>query len=88
MKSIKVMLIAAFAIISLAGFSQQTKTKSSKNKETKTEKVKYECPMHPEESADKPGKCSKCKMDLKEVKKESKAYACPMENVLNAKWTW
>ena len=81
MKSIKVMMIAAFVILSLAGFSQQSKTQPSKNKETKTEKVKYECPMHPEESADKPGKCSKCKMDLKEVKQDSKVYACPMHPV-------
>ena len=24
----------------------------------------YVCPMHPEEKSDKPGKCSKCGMDL------------------------
>lgn len=78
MKSIKVMMIAAFAILSLAGFSQESNTKSSKKKGANTEKVKYECPMHPEESAGKPGKCSKCKMDLKEVKQDSKVFTCPM----------
>ena len=29
---------------------------------------KYCCPMHPEETSDKPGKCSKCHMDLEKVK--------------------
>jgi len=78
MKSIKVMMIAAFAILSLAGFSQESNPKSSKKKGANTEKVKYECPMHPEESAGKPGKCTKCKMDLKEVKQDSKVFTCPM----------
>lgn len=27
--------------------------------------ISYSCPMHPEEKGDKPGKCSKCGMDLK-----------------------
>jgi len=31
-----------------------------------TAAVSYVCPMHPEEKGDKPGKCSKCGMDLKE----------------------
>lgn len=25
----------------------------------------YECPMHPAEQSDRPGKCAKCGMDLK-----------------------
>jgi len=28
------------------------------------EKAQYSCPMHPEEVSDKPGKCSKCGMNL------------------------
>jgi len=37
-------------------------------KETmKTDGVKgYSCPMHADVTSDKPGKCSKCGMDLKE----------------------
>jgi hypothetical protein len=27
--------------------------------------MKYCCPMHPNEVSDKPGKCSKCGMELK-----------------------
>lgn len=43
------------------------------SKENKPEKpakvtvVKYECPMKCEPASDKPGKCSKCKMELKKV---------------------
>lgn len=36
--------------------------------------AKYTCPMHPEVTSDKPGKCPKCGMDL--VK--AKMYSCPM----------
>ena len=47
----------------------------------------YTCPMHPEVTSDKPGKCPKCEMDLEktslkkaETKSETKSvmYACPM----------
>lgn len=43
-----------------------------------TQKTVYTCPMHPEVSMDKPGKCPKCGMNLvkKEVVKEQ--YTCPM----------
>jgi predicted RNA-binding Zn-ribbon protein involved in translation (DUF1610 family) len=45
---------------------------------------KYQCPMHPDVISDKPGKCPKCGMDLKLIKKEkqsqptSKQYTCTM----------
>jgi len=29
----------------------------------------YACPMHPEETSDKPGKCGKCGMDLEPKQK-------------------
>jgi hypothetical protein len=41
---------------------------------TEKEKMKMEamktftCPMHPDVTSDKPGKCPKCGMDLKEKK--------------------
>jgi len=33
-------------------------------------KVKYHCPMHPEVTAAKPGKCPKCGMALEPVKEK------------------
>jgi hypothetical protein len=41
------------------------------HKTTKTDKkiaANYACPMHPEVTSDKPGKCSKCGMDLEKKK--------------------
>ena len=37
----------------------------------------YSCPMHSDISSEKPGKCSKCGMDLKEI--PAVVYACPMK---------
>lgn len=50
----------------------------------KADVVKYNCPMHPEIVSDKPGKCSKCGMNLTLSKKEQmksdvvNGYTCPM----------
>ncbi|MBN8836157.1 MAG: hypothetical protein J0I09_02780 [Sphingobacteriia bacterium] len=44
----------------------------------------YSCPMHPEVTSDKPGKCPKCGMDLNLTPKEqmkaelTKTYTCPV----------
>ncbi|WP_462244418.1 heavy metal-binding domain-containing protein [Ferruginibacter sp.] len=44
----------------------------------------FVCPMHADVTSDKPGKCSKCGMDLTKSKKEhmkmevTKLYVCPM----------
>ncbi len=50
-----------------------------------TDTVKaYSCPMHPNVTSDKAGKCSQCGMDLTKSKKEQmkmeamKMYSCPM----------
>ena len=36
----------------------------------KTGDVFYQCEMHPEVLSDKPGKCSKCDMDLIKIEKK------------------
>ena len=36
----------------------------------------YACPMHPDASQDKPGKCPKCGMDLKETDRIVQTYSC------------
>jgi hypothetical protein len=38
----------------------------------------YNCPMHPDETSDKAGKCAKCGMDLKATEKSVKTFSCPM----------
>lgn len=57
------LLMAAFTIVSVTVFAQDTK--------------KYSCPMHADITSDKPARCSKCGMNLTENKKEA-AYSCPM----------
>ena len=75
-------MVAAITILSVSVFAQDTaKHKMSKHQ---TDKMKYSCPMHPEVTSDKPGKCSKCGMNLVLSKKDHmkmgsmKMYSCPM----------
>jgi len=35
---------------------------------------KYYCPMHPDMTSDKPGKCPKCNMDLEEKKDDHSGH--------------
>ena len=76
-------MIAALAILPVLAFSQNTTKQHARIKKQKIE-VKYDCPMHPEVTSKKPGKCSKCGMDLVKIKKEkakvemAKMYTCPM----------
>ena len=37
----------------------------------------YRCPMHPEVTSDKPGKCPKCKMDLVKIDNSTPAGTSP-----------
>ncbi|MGB5007863.1 MAG: heavy metal-binding domain-containing protein [Ferruginibacter sp.] len=39
----------------------------------------YTCPMHADVKSDKPGKCDKCGMDMKEKMKQAVAFSCPMK---------
>ncbi len=41
-----------------------TETTTTPDNSTVTAGQVYTCPMHPEVTSDKPGKCPKCKMDL------------------------
>lgn len=64
-----IVLTLSFLIISVAIFAQPATGK----KDTVLH-VTYTCPMHPEVTSSKPGKCPKCGMALV----EKKAYTCPM----------
>ncbi|WP_276501654.1 heavy metal-binding domain-containing protein [Terrimonas pollutisoli] len=78
MKSLKMLLMAAFSIMTLTVFSQEKAGK----KDTTQHVTLYACPMHPDVTSEKPDKCSKCGMDLslKEQMKQKvvKNYACPI----------
>lgn len=67
MKTIKMLMMAALTIFSVTVFAQDTTRQKSK---MKMEQMKYSCPMHPDVTSNKPGKCSKCGMDLTKSKKE------------------
>ena len=72
-------LVVALIVLGLLGLSDISYSQEGKPTEkAKTEKQSaaqqkdvYTCPMHPEVTSDKPGKCLKCGMNLE--KKESKA---------------
>ncbi len=52
-------------------------TEMKKDKMEMSAMKTYACPMHPDVTSDRPGKCSKCGMDLKEM--PAVVYACPMK---------
>lgn len=75
-----IILAIAFLIGSPALFAQ---TKAGR-KDTTQHVSYYTCPMHPDISSDKPGKCPKCGMKLGLSNKEqmkakvAKNYSCPI----------
>ena len=79
----KVTFIVIALVAALTTFAQ--KDKMHKADSAATVKLKYSCPMHPDVTSDKPGKCTKCGMDLKLSKKEkmktevTSLYSCPMD---------
>ena len=80
----KLFIIAVMFAGSLATFAQKAKANSKENAAGTVITTYYACPMHPDVTSDKPGKCSKCGMDLTLSKKEQlkkevvKLYTCPM----------
>lgn len=81
MKSL-LMLMILLASTSLI-FSQTNQPKKSQKVHSKTDKVMYTCPMHPQVSSSTPGNCSQCGMQLVVDRKGSKqssmvSYTCPM----------
>jgi hypothetical protein len=60
-------IILALAAVSLSAFNAcNSNNKADKATESKQKKGKYTCTMHPDVSADKPGVCPKCGMELVE----------------------
>jgi putative DNA topoisomerase len=81
MKTLIILLVATFATVTT--FAQKSKANNTNTKPPAVT-VQYSCPMHPDMVSNKPGKCSKCGMDLTLSKKEelkhdvTNTYACPM----------
>lgn len=64
-------------------FAQTQSPSKSKKEHTNTAKVKYTCPMHPDVTSTKAGKCPKCGTQLVVQRTGSKqseniTYTCPM----------
>jgi hypothetical protein len=70
---IVIMVIVVIGSGMLNACSNQPTQTEKTTQTAATGKELYVCPMHPEETSDKPGKCPKCGMDLvkKEVKKDT-----------------
>ena len=64
MKSIMVVLL--FPLLFAVGISQEKSDETTVGEKTTTTQAQqqYSCPMHPEVTSGKPGKCSKCGMNL------------------------
>jgi hypothetical protein len=72
----KLLIIAIAMVTGITAFAQNGKPVKA---DSAIAAVKYICPMHADVTSDKPGKCSKCGMDLVKIKKEKiKSYSCPM----------
>ncbi|MBI3503183.1 MAG: hypothetical protein HY063_15455 [Bacteroidetes bacterium] len=71
----KLILLLSFAVAMTIIACKNSSTGKEQSEALDTTKMKtgdayYQCEMHPEVISDKPGKCSKCDMDLE--KKEKK----------------
>jgi len=80
MKSIKILLMAAFSILATSLFAQEKAGKKDSAQHVKL----YSCPTHSEINMTKPGHCRKCGMKLELSPKEqmktdvTKNYVCPI----------
>ena len=82
-------MFLSLLFVGTQGYSQEQTQPKNKVSVVRSEKMKsiYTCPMHPEVTSRKAGKCSKCSMNLvkiqsNKVQEQPKAkktlYACPM----------
>lgn len=71
-KSLILTVVLGLAGLVFAGCSKKEEAQQKPMSAADSVKVEqaaavYACPMHPEVTSDKPGKCSKCGMDLVEA---------------------
>jgi hypothetical protein len=67
--SVKQIVLFVVAILLFTGHAVTAQTKQAPAAKTQT-KVVYSCPMHPDVTSTKRGKCRKCGMDLRRTKTE------------------
>jgi transcription initiation factor IIE alpha subunit len=78
----KLIVVVLAVVATLTTFAQKNKMQQPDS--AATIKLKYTCPMHPDEKSNTAGKCTKCGMELKLSKKEqmktavTSEYSCPM----------
>ena len=85
MRTIKILFAIVIAITTTQSvLAQKAKANLKANQGNTILTSTYTCPMHPDVTSDKPGKCSKCIMNLNLSPKEKmkaevmKIYTCPM----------
>lgn len=82
MKRLIILMLMIASVTAI--FAQKAKQTTSKKDSSTITIASYTCPMHPEVTSTKPGKCAKCGMDLNLSKKEqmkaevTHSYTCPM----------
>ena len=80
MKLFKALMMATLTVLFVPVFAQDTLKQKDQVSESKTKRIKYFCPMHPEVTSNKKGICPQCNMNLARSKKgQIRIYACPMK---------
>src|ERR1041385_5412136 len=71
--ALKIFCLIACLILPVAVLPQTRRA----NPKPAAQKVVYACPMHPNVTSSKPGRCPKCGMELREVKPEASPNPSP-----------
>src|SRR6185295_20100945 len=71
---LRIFCLIACLIVPMGGVAPQTRRP---NQKPAAKKVVYACPMHPNITSTKPGRCPKCGMELREVKPEPSPSPSP-----------
>ena len=77
MKKINSIMIAMILVFSVSQFNVFAQDKQETKKTTSKKEI-YTCPMHSDVVSDKPGTCSKCKMDLEKKGSDKKDHMMAM----------